>query len=172
MLRLGLALLSLLLLGLLGVWLLARPSVASDAGARVDGRLAPSFALPDPDGRRVALSDFRGRPVVVNFWATWCVPCRKEMPDLDAAALTHRERGLVIVAINVQEEPSQVRAFFEDLSLRHLIPVLDFNAKTVTSYEVFVLPTTYFIDRAGVIRNVHRGQLDADALAQRLNLIL
>ncbi|MBI4504493.1 MAG: TlpA family protein disulfide reductase [Chloroflexi bacterium] len=151
----------------------ARPLGWPDAGgAPRAGQPAPAFALSGLDGRRVDLADYRGRPVIINFWATWCVPCRKEMPDLEAAARQHREHGLIVLAVNVQEEPERVRAFLDELRLRELLPLLDTNATVVARYQVVSLPTTYLVDRRGQLRDRHVGQLDAGDLARRLERIL
>lgn len=168
----ALALVGLLLLAGLGLWYTARPLERLSDGRLRAGQPAPSFTLADLAGRHVALADYRGRPVVINFWATWCVPCRKEMPDLEAAARRHREHGLVILAVNVYEGPEVVQAFMDELRLRELVPLLDTDAAVVARYQVIALPTTYFVDRQGQIRDVHLGPLDATSLEQKLARIL
>lgn len=157
---------------LLAGYIVRQPGGLAGGGVLRAGQPAPSFALPDLDGRRVALADYRGRPAIVNFWATWCVPCRKEMPDLEAAARRYREQGLVVLAINVQEEPERVRAFLDELQLRELVPLLDANAAVVTRYQIVALPSTFFVDRRGQLRDSHVGQLDGSDLARKLERLL
>jgi thiol-disulfide isomerase/thioredoxin len=170
--QLALAILGLALLAGLGLWYAVRPLERLDGGRLRPGQAAPGFTLTDLAGRQVTLSDYRGRPVVINFWATWCVPCRKEMPDLEAAARRHREHGLVVLAVNVHEGPALVKPFMDDLGLREIVPLLDTNATAVARYQVVGLPTTYFIDRQGQIRDIHMGPLDAASIAQKLARIM
>ena len=93
----------------------------SQAGPQI-GKLAPDFQLPDLDGQSVSLSDLRGKPVLLNFWATWCGPCRNEMPYIQAVYDEWSVRGLVVLAVDIDESPSQVQEFME--SNRLSFPVL------------------------------------------------
>lgn len=127
---------------------------ALEVGAR-----APGFTLPDLDGNEVSLANLRGQPVIINFWATWCAPCLVEMPALEQAYQERRDDGLVILAVNRDEDRGAVeRFFYEDLKLT-FTPLLDDEARVNDQYRVFNLPTTYFVDRDGIIRGVHRGVL-------------
>jgi peroxiredoxin len=123
--------------------------------ARLGGP-APEFALPDLGGQTVRLGDFKGRPVVINFWATWCAPCREEMPLLQEAYERYRERGLVVIAINMEEPESVVRRWVEQGGFT-LTFVRDADGTQVKRYNVTSAPTTYFVDSAGVIRDVKLG---------------
>jgi peroxiredoxin len=115
------------------------------------GNLAPGFSLVDINGQSVRLSDFRGKPVLINFWATWCPPCRQEMPYLQQVYDQWSAKGLVLLAINIEESPAKVKTFFAENNLS--LPVLfDFTGSVTDSYGVIPIPTTFFIDGDGVIR--------------------
>lgn len=129
----------------------------------VAGSLAPEFALPDLEGETVRLSDFRDRPVVLNFWATWCGPCRLEMPELDQAQSDYNDAGLAILLINQQESPERVRAFAEELGLSTPI-LLDSETQAGRAYGAFYLPSTVFIGPDGVVSAIHRGIISRDQL--------
>lgn len=113
------------------------------------GQPAPDFILEQPGtGERVSLSDFRGQPVVLNFWATWCVPCRTEMPDLQTA---HDEEDVVVLAVNWQESDVVVERFLDEFGLT-FPTVLDRDGRVREHYGVVGLPATFFIDPDGILR--------------------
>jgi len=121
-----------------------------------EGRLAPNFLLETLDGKEMRLNDLRGQAVVINFWATWCRPCRKEIPELVAAYNSYRERGLVILGVNLQEGKGIVRPFAEDFGMNFPI-LIDRDGEVGDEYRILGLPTTYFVDRGGVVRSVFTG---------------
>jgi peroxiredoxin len=145
------------------------------------GSLAPDFAvtladgstfqLADTDGRPIGLADLRGKTVWVNFWATWCPPCQFETPTLRAIDERYRDRGLVIVAVNVQETADVARAYAERYELRYTIGA-DVSGHVFHAYRVFALPTQFFIDPDGVIRYVVQGPLTQESAAERIEAIL
>jgi thiol-disulfide isomerase/thioredoxin len=117
---------------------------------------APDFDLPTLAGERVRLGQFRGKVVLLNFWATWCVPCRTEIPAIEALFQRHREQGLEVIAINLDKiSPAGVEAFLKEVKVTFRV-VLDPSWSTTHAYGVVGLPTTYLIDRAGrvVVREV------------------
>ena len=114
---------------------------------------APGFTLPDMDGEMQSLEDFRGRVVMLNFWATWCPPCRREMPSMQRLYEKYRERGLTVVAVNQFEDPDLVFEFAGRLSLEPTFPILfDRESRVSEQYGVKGLPTTYLLDKAGRIQ--------------------
>ena len=114
---------------------------------------APDFKLPDMDGESHALSDFRGKVVMLNFWATWCPPCRREMPSMQRLYEKFNERGLVVVAVNQFEDPDLVFEFTGRLSLEPTFPILfDRESRVSEQFKVKGLPTTYLLDKQGKIR--------------------
>ncbi len=129
-----------------------------------EGKLAPDFLLPTLKGE-VRLSDLRGKALLVNFWATWCGPCRKEMPQLVAAYERYRQEGLEIVAVNLQEPEDRVRRFMEEFGARFTV-ALDKTGAVVREYQLLGIPTTFFIDRQGVIRSIFRGPFLGEAQGQ------
>ncbi|MBK8987500.1 MAG: TlpA family protein disulfide reductase [Chloroflexi bacterium] len=135
------------------------------------GDTATNFYLPDLTGEIVDLESFRGRPVIVNFWATWCAPCRLEMPALEAAYQAHQADDLVILAVNSQETHQDVTDFFAELGLT-FTPLLDYDGQISRLYSVFNFPSTYFIDEAGRVTAVHRGLLSAEQIETYLAAII
>lgn len=137
------------------------------------GDAAPNFHLPDLEGNTVSLEDFRGRPLILNFWATWCAPCRLEMPALQAAQDAHQEEGLVVLAINSQETGEAVTGFFDELGLTiTMTPLLDREGKIADLYHIINFPTTYFLNEEGEITAVHRGLLVEEDIEGYLTAIL
>jgi peroxiredoxin len=123
------------------------------------GDMARDFSVSGLDGQTTSLSDYRGRPVILNFWATWCAPCRVEMPELQATYLKHQEQGLAILALDYDEPPDLVRSFFYDEMGLTFTPLLDAGGSVAAAYGVFNFPSTFFIDTEGAIAAVHRGPL-------------
>jgi cytochrome oxidase Cu insertion factor (SCO1/SenC/PrrC family) len=132
------------------------------------GGTAPAFRLGTTDGRQVALEDMRGRPVVINFWAVGCPPCRTEMPLLDRLASAHPD--LVLLLVDVHDDPGAARRFLADLRVR-TPALLDRNSDVAALYGVAGLPTTLFVKPDGVIEGRYVGQLSDSVLAAHINAI-
>lgn len=131
------------------------------------GELAPDFVLTFADGARQKLSDWQGQPVVLNFWATWCSPCKEEMPTFVKTYGARSQDGLVIVGINAEESAGQAAAFMQ--SYQMTFPVaLDEQGEIQQLYGVRGLPTTFFIDREGRIAQAWTGLLLAPMLDELL----
>jgi thiol-disulfide isomerase/thioredoxin len=132
----------------------AVPAYAAPPGPR-QGFAAPDFTLETLDGSQLTLSGLRGRPVLLNLWASWCLPCRVEMPAIERVYQRHREDGLVVIGLNVtvQDSEAAARAFAQEFGLSFPI-VLDRDGTASARYELMGLPSTYFIDRQGIIREV------------------
>lgn len=110
----------------------------------------PNVVGTDPDGNTIRLQDFRGKVVFLNFWATWCVPCRLEMPAMERLYREFKAKGFVVLTVNVQEGPRAVQAFIGELKLT--FPVLvDRKGEAAIAYAVRGLPASYLIDRNQVI---------------------
>ena len=120
------------------------------------GELAPDFQLPNLEGQSVSLSDFRGEPVLVNFWASWCGPCRYEMPFIQEVYEEWSASGLVMLAINQGESLSTVNDFMQ--SGNYSFPVLlDISQDVALEYNIWGMPTTFLIDEDGVIQAIKIG---------------
>jgi thiol-disulfide isomerase/thioredoxin len=123
------------------------------------GRPVPAFALADLDGKDWNLAALKGRPVLLNFWASWCEPCRVEMPSLEQLAKRHEKAGLTVLSVNYQEGPPVIRHFLELLPLS--LPILlDRDGEVASAWTPRVFPTTVLIDRRGVPRQSVIGELD------------
>lgn len=122
---------------------------------------APDFVSQTPDGKSVRLSDLKGSMVALNFWATWCGPCRVEMPELDDAAKRYSDSHLVILGVNAGEDAAQVQNYVQQLGLSFQT-VLDQNGTIIDQYDVRAFPTTIWIDAKGVVRAKHLGPLTRD----------
>mgnify|MGYP001443607850 CR=1 FL=1 len=129
------------------------------------GDLAPDFELETLEGEKVSLSDFRGKRVMLNFWATWCPPCRAEMPDMQKF---HENKDVVILAVNLTETESSednVPKFVEEYGITFRVP-LDVDSSVSTLYQIRPIPTTYLIDSNGMIHNVAFGAINYELMVQ------
>jgi cytochrome c biogenesis protein CcmG/thiol:disulfide interchange protein DsbE len=140
--------------------------------SRLVGVPAPAFTLPvlDPEesGNRIALRDLRGKAVVLDFWASWCGPCREQIPIVDDVAKRLRDRGLVVVGVNTGDEREDALAFVQSRATSYA-SVFDESRAVGLSYDVKVLPTLVIIDRRGQILSVRTGvvrQADLEQLVQ------
>lgn len=147
--------------------LLAACSITGTAEPVV-GAVAPDFALPNLDGETLRLSELRGQNVLLNFWATWCLPCRDEMPAIQAR---YNHGGFAVLAVDFGETRQQVSGFLAEIGVE--LPVLlDEDGRVQELYRVRGYPTTFFIDRRGVIRAMHIGQMseaDIDRYLQQMD---
>lgn len=127
------------------------------------GALAPDFALNNLDGETVRLSDYRDRPVLLNFWATWCAPCRLEMPELEKAQADYAAIDLAVLTINQEETAEQVRAFYDEVGLT-MTALLDSEGEVGAAYGAFFLPSSVFVGPDGRVLAYHRGILSRDQI--------
>ena len=139
------------------------------------GMLAPDFTLNDvTTGETLTLSELRGKPVLINFWATWCAPCRLEMPHLQEAYDNHKDDGFTVIAVDAKIDDGEeaVAAFLAEFELTFPV-VKDVTGDVETKmYNVVGYPTSVFIDRDGVIQYVHRGPMTLDFIEEKLEDIL
>jgi peroxiredoxin len=131
------------------------------AGATTEKAAAPDFTLKSASGENIRLSELRGQVVMINFWASWCGPCRQEMPLLDELHARYSPMGFTMLGVNVEEDASKARALLDDLPVD--FPILfDSNNEVSRVYDVVAMPSTVLVDRDGNIRYVHRGYKPGD----------
>lgn len=155
-----------------GMWIGLTASSASQTTSGVvpsprEGFSAPDFTLETLEGETITLSDLRGQVVIVNLWASWCPPCRAEMPAIEQIYQSYKAQGLEVLAVNTTYQDSEKAAaqFAQDFGLTFPI-LLDRDGAVSRSYQLQVLPTTYFIDRQGIIRAVIPGGPMKESLIQ------
>ena len=126
------------------------------------GKPAPDFQFQGSEGQSTSLSDLKGKPVLINFWQIRCPPCREEMPYLQQVYEEWQEKGLVLLAINIGESPSQVAEFMQGQGLS--LPVLlDTGGKIAEQYGIRGIPVTFFIDKDGIIQDIKFGAFQSKA---------
>lgn len=135
---------------------------ASSAEALEIGETPPPIDLPDRTGATVSLPELEGKVVLVDFWASWCGPCRHEMPVLQALHEKYASEGLVIVGVNIDRNPKKMKSFLKDSPVTFRI-VHDPKKKVAAAYEPSAMPTSYFIGRDGRLRDIHEGFREEDA---------
>ena len=147
-------------------WLLFQPSHdSSPAGGISIGQAAPNFTLINTNGQLVELRSFRGHPVIINFWASYCAPCQSETPLLKTFYDDHQAQGLVILGVNEGEPSNILTKYAQDYNVTYPVlsdRTLQFNSPS--SYNPVQLPRTYFIDKQGIVRAVFNGALGPQQL--------
>jgi DsbE subfamily thiol:disulfide oxidoreductase len=123
------------------------------------GRLAPKFTLQDAQAKPRTLASYKGKVVLINFWASWCGPCQAELPELNRLAAQYKARNVRVLAINVDRDRSQAKQLLKRLGLG--APALEIlwdpHSKAVSAYDIQGMPSSFVLDRAGVIRYLHSG---------------
>ncbi len=131
-------------------------TVSTLAASSLEGQAAPDFVLRSATGENLRLSEYRGDVVLINFWATWCGPCRQEMPLLDDLYGRYQRVGFNLLGINIDEDSRRAMQMVKELGVN--FPVLfDENKEVSKLYEVEAMPVTILIDREGIVRHVHHG---------------
>lgn len=146
-------------------------SVFVDTLPQLVGKSAPDFTLIGTDGKTHRLKDYQGNLVVLNFWATWCAPCRLETPLLQMTYARLQTAGLVIIGVDQAEEVGAVNSFVKEFNLSYPI-LLDTDLAATQAYGVIGLPTTFFVDPKGIVRAKQIGMLTDDSLQQYLEQFL
>jgi len=155
---------------------LVDPRVGSVNGAKQAevGQLAPNFTLQSLGGTDISLSDYIGRPVLINFWATWCAPCRREMPELVQAYNEHENEGFVILAVDLahQDDIDAVEAFVEEFEMTFPVLLDETGEVSDELYNLIGLPMSVFINREGHIVRIYVGLMLPDQIDEFVNEIL
>lgn len=134
------------------------PWMTVHASDMAPGSLAPSFTLKSLKEKNLSLREYRGQVVMINFWATWCGPCRQEMPALNALYEKYRHAGFVLLGVNVDAEPANAAHMVNRLKVTYPI-LFDRDKQASVLYQVKAMPTTVLIDRDGKVRHVQKGYL-------------
>ena len=140
--------------------IIATAMVAQTEAASVSGP-APNFTLKSLDGKNLKLSEMRGDVVLINFWASWCGPCRQEMPLLNALHNKYAPLGFTVLGVNVEENSADARGFVSNFPVDFPV-VLDNKNKVSRQYDVIAMPTTVVVDRDGNMRFLHKGYKSGD----------
>ena len=159
---------SVIVLGMVWIYVSRIPTLSAGASAPPSpqiGFVAPDFTLDTLEGEMITLSELRGQPVLINLWASWCPPCRAEMPALDTVYRKYREAGFVVLAVNTtfQDSEADARAFAQNFGLTFPI-LLDRDGATSRRYQLQALPTSFFVERDGTIRDIVIGGPMSEAL--------
>lgn len=141
-------------------------SGSSQVGVQI-GNTAPDFSLKALDGSTVTLSDLRGKPVMVNFWATWCPPCKEEMPTMEAAYKKAKDQGIVFLGVDIKEDPALVEKFVKENGYSWTF-LLDQDGAAGRHYQITGIPETFFIDRTGLVQARVIGPMTPTVLESRL----
>lgn len=130
-----------------------QPKLGYNLTAQSENLPAPDFTLEDIDAKKFSLKDYRGKVIMLNFWATWCPPCRREMPSMERLHQKFANKDFVVLAVNQMEDGDQVFTFTGDLGVDLTFPILfDKDSSVSHAYGVMGLPTTYLIDKKGNVR--------------------
>lgn len=141
------------------------PPPAMAAQAEAASRPAPEVSFVDLEGNPRSLADYRGAVTLVNFWASWCVPCLAEMPEIERFEKSKRAEGLKLVMINLEEPPSVIRNFLREYG--YTFPaLLDTDGAVTRAFGVTGLPTSFFLDAKGIIRYERRGRMTTETLEE------
>lgn len=175
-LALGVLIVLSLLLIAAGAWMVyeqqQQTAGQAQSAAVPNSQKAPDFALQTVEGATVRLSDLRGKVVLLNFWATWCPPCKAEMPDLNALHQQYgTERDFLVVGVNMEENAADVAAFAGSRQIAFPLLLDPEGAVSAGRYAVRSLPMSLIIDREGQIRDTWMGQISKDAMLARLQRV-
>jgi len=132
-----------------------------------EGQRAPDFRLESLDGGQMSLGEQRGQVVLINFWATWCAPCRAEFPDIQAAYEARKDEGFVVLGVNAQESRGAIEPFIEAMGASYPI-LLDENGQVAKTYRPVGLPMSILVDQEGIIQVRHVGLLTREKLDEYL----
>ncbi len=150
------------------------PGTGSEATPIASPPAAPDFTLKTLDGSQISLSQFRGHPVLVNFWASWCAPCRLEMPELVRAYEAHKGEGFVVLAVNVtyQDSVEEAKQFVAEFNLTFPVLLDETGEVADTLYHVRGLPTSFFVDRNGLLSKIKLGSMTGEQVKEYIKEIL
>lgn len=158
-------------LGLMAIGLAGKRPVTGQSGFTIIGNSAPDFNLILFDGNEFAMSDYYGSPIVLNFWASWCGPCRDEAASLEKSWNSYGDLGVRFVGIDLQDNESDARAYIEEFGISYPNG-RDEDGKITIDYGIVGMPVTFFVDRKGLVVDRWVGAIPEKALIESIELIL
>jgi len=170
----AIAIVALIVIGFLGilVWgMLNKQPITGLSGVTMVNRPAPDFSLTTFKGATISLKDLRGKPVIVNFWASWCPPCRTEAPLLERTWRAYKNRGLIFLGINIQDREEDALSYIREFAITYPNGP-DPTGEITINYGVSGLPVTFFISRKGEVVRRWVGALEADVLIGSIQEIM
>lgn len=161
-----------LLLATIGVILALINVSKSDKSVLQVGQPAPDFTLTDLEDKSLSLSDLKGKAVILNFWASWCTPCRQEMPALQDVYQSWKDKGVIVLGVNIGESKVTANGFMNRVGAT-FPSVLDPDRNvTLNLYKVGPIPSTFFIDKNGIIRHIYTGQMNYGYIEEQVKVLL
>jgi len=157
--------------GLVGILSILGGSLARASAGQVDRGPAPDFELMTFAGQPIRLSDLRGKVVVINFWASWCIPCREEAPVLEATWREYQDRGVVFIGVDYLDPEREALAYIAEFDLTYPNGP-DLRTRMAQAYRIQGVPETFFVDRSGSLRGVHIGPITEAQLVSRIESLL
>jgi len=152
---------------LLAAWIVPSAALAVPRA----GQVAPAFSLPAVNGGTISLSSLRGKPVYLNFFASWCVPCNEEAPEIGKLSARYKSRGLVVLGVNELESAQKAKEFLAKYHLPYNA-VVDDDGTAGKDYGAVGLPVHVFIDRSGIVKTIRLGEMDPDEIRTAIDGIL
>ncbi|MFD2371818.1 thiol-disulfide oxidoreductase ResA [Brevibacillus sp. GCM10020057] len=146
-------------------------SFVKDPNAVKVGKAAPNFSLQQLNGPALTLGDLKGKGVVLNFWGTWCEPCKKEMPALQQKYNEFKDKGLVVVGVNIGETPVAVEPFVKQFGVTFPI-LMDSESQITKLYRIGPIPSTFFISPDGKVEEIFLGQMNEAMITEKVRKIL
>lgn len=159
------------LFALLAIGLLNRSTVTSRSGLTRVGKAAPEFSMPLLGGDTFEMSAHLGNPIVINFWASWCPPCRQESPLLERTWRAYADRGVLFVGVDIQDDPEDAQAYLDEFGLTFPNGT-DRDGRITVDYGVIGLPVTFFIGTEGIVEGRFVGALREDGLVERVEALI
>lgn len=144
--------------------------IRADSGPREAG-LAPDFTLTGYDGRQVTLSQLRGQVVIINFWASWCPPCREEAAYLEQTWRKYRDRGVVFIGVDWVDTEKEALAYIKEFDITY-VNGPDIGTRVADAYRIRGVPETFYVDKTGVLQGVHIGPLQTPILDEKIDELL
>ena len=156
----------------IGLWLTQASQASRETGSAI-GKMAPNFDLPDLNGHNNSLqeTESKNKVTLLNFWATWCPPCRREIPEFVSFYEKYANAKVAILAVNVQEDPGQVNRFATKAGMKFTV-LTDQAGKVAGIYQIYAIPTTFIIDHKGKICEKIEGSTTMETLTEKVNALL